>query len=128
MSVLRRQIAALTSSEPAVLKTCFPSVPRRSQFAEIGKILRKPDELQVEIGIAVFGESHDPQPHDAPRLEPGRIQIELADQSLRVAIVCSQRSIGERGYESCPQEQERICDRLVAFDGVAAPASIDQVW
>src|SRR5262249_8746085 len=69
--IFRRQIAALALSEPALVQTFLPRVQRRPHFAEVGKILREPDELEVQLRISVFGERYNAQPHHAPGYEPG---------------------------------------------------------
>jgi hypothetical protein len=40
----------------------------------------------VQRDITLLGKGHDAQPHDAPRFQPRRIQIELADQPVRITV------------------------------------------
>ncbi len=80
LSVLGRQLAALASSEPALLETLLPSVQRRSLFAQIRKIFRKPDQLEIQVRITILRERDNAHPHNPPGLEPRRIEIKLADK------------------------------------------------
>ena len=63
---------ALALREPAELKPLFPIVLRRSQLAEIGKVLWKTDKLEVNARVVIFREVHNAHPHHTPGFYPWR--------------------------------------------------------
>lgn len=64
------QFAAAASGKPAFFETFLAVVVWRFQPAEIAKVVGESDKMAVEIGVALFGKSHNPRPHAPPLFEP----------------------------------------------------------
>ena len=120
-------IAALAAGEPTLFEAFFPAVVRRPQPAKVGNVFGTSDELIVQIGLALLGESHNPHPLLSPRPQFWCVEIKLSYQALRLAVFRLKRQVGFHRNVFRTQQAERIADRLVALDRVAAVAGIDQI-
>ena len=121
------QLAAEASSKPAFIKTFLAMVLRRFPFAEVGKIVGKSDNSTKQVDIMCFGERYDPHPHASPIFESWRIQVELSYQTPRFWVRRVKRSVGQCRNVVRMQQVERIAHGLIALDGIAAAAGVDQI-